>query len=262
VFAALGYWILEPSVRRQDIQKSKLGDLAGAVRWFESWKALPDSGINGVIFSNELLDAMPVHRIGWDADRKRWFEWGVGLRDGEFVWVRMPAESEFKVQGLKFKVEEVLPMPRELLELLPDGFTTEVCPAAVEWWRRAAETLKAGKLLTIDYGLSAEEFLLPERREGTLRAYYRHHASHEVLARPGEQDLTVHVNFTALQNAGESAGLETGGLVKQAQFLTRILERFTDTESKNWNSSRTRQFQTLTHPEHLGRTFRVLTQSR
>ncbi|HEX4645860.1 MAG TPA: SAM-dependent methyltransferase, partial [Verrucomicrobiae bacterium] len=262
LFAALEYWILEPSARRQEIQKKTLGNLAETVRWFDSWNALPGSGINGVIFSNELLDAMPVHRLGWDAGKKRWFERGVAHKGGEFAWVRMSEEAEFKVQGLKFKVEELLPMPRELLELLPDGFTTEVCPAAVDWWRRAADTLKAGKLLTIDYGLSAEEFFLAERKEGTLRAYYRHHASHELLVRPGEQDLTAHVNFTALQNAGEAGGLKTDGLVTQAQFLTRILERFADGGAKHWNSSRSRQFQTLTHPEHLGRTFRVLIQSR
>ncbi|HEX4644250.1 MAG TPA: SAM-dependent methyltransferase, partial [Verrucomicrobiae bacterium] len=194
LFAASEYWILEPSARRQEIQKKTLGNLAETARWFDSWNALPGSGINGVIFSNELLDAMPVHRLGWDAGRKRWFEWGVELTDGEFAWVRMPEEAEFKVQGLKFKAEEVPALPKELLELLPDGFTTEVCPAAVDWWRRAADTLKAGKLLTIDYGLSAEEFFLAGRNEGTLRAYYRHHANHELLARPGEQDLTAHVN--------------------------------------------------------------------
>jgi SAM-dependent MidA family methyltransferase len=95
-----------------------------------------------------------------------------------------------------------------------------------------------------------------------LRAYYRHHPSHDLLARPGEQDLTTHVNFTALQVAGEAAGLKTDGLVTQTQFLTRIMERFAGAGAENWNSSRSRQFQTLTHPEHLGRTFRVLTQSR
>lgn len=261
-FAASEYWILEPSARRREIQKKTLGSLAESARWFESWEARPCSGIQGLIFSNELLDAMSAHRIGWDAGSKRWFEWGVALKDGEFAWVRMPEGLEFKVQGSRFKVGEWLPLPRELLEVLPDGFTTEICPAAVDWWERAAGALKSGRLLTIDYGLAAEEFFSPERRVGTLRAYYRHHAGHDLLARPGEQDLTAHVNFTALQDAGEAAGLKTDGLVTQAQFLTRIMERFAGARAENWNSSRSRQFQTLTHPEHLGRAFRVLMQSR
>ena len=262
VFAGLEYWILEPSVRRQEIQKKTLGKLTEAVRWFESWEALPGPGIKGVIFSNELLDAMPVHRLGWDAGSKRWFEWGVALKDGEFAWTRMPENSEFKIQSSKFKVGEWLPLPPELLEVLPDGFTMEICPSAVDWWRQAAEKLKAGKLLTIDYGMAAEEFFSPERKAGTLRAYYRHHASNDLLARPGEQDITAHVNFTALQNAGEATRLMTDGLVTQAQFLTRTMGRFAGAGAENWNSSRSRQFQILTHPEHLGRAFRVLMQSR
>ena len=261
-FATSEYWILEPSARRREIQKKTLGNLAESARWFESWEELSVSGINGVVFSNELLDAMPVHRLGWDAGKKRWFEWGVALNKSEFAWTQMPEDLEFKVQGSRFKVGELLRLPRELLEVLPDGFTTEVCPAAVDWWGRAGGALKSGRLLTIDYGLAAEEFFSPERRAGTLRGYYRHHASHDLLARPGEQDLTAHINFTALQNAGEAAGLKTEGLVTQAQFLTRIMERFAGAGAENWDSGRSRQFQTLTHPEHLGRAFRVLMQSR
>src|SRR6185437_14491760 len=89
-------------------------------------------------------------------------------------------------------------LPPELLNVLPDGFTTEVCPAAVDWWRQAARALKSGKLMTIDYGLRAEQFFTPTRRDGTLRAYHQHHQSNDLLARPGEQDLTAQVNFTAI----------------------------------------------------------------
>jgi SAM-dependent MidA family methyltransferase len=149
----------------------------------------------------------------------------------------------------------------QLLELLPNGYTIEICPAAESWWQQAAQSLASGKLVTIDYGLTAEELFAPERRHGTLRAYFRHHATDDVLARPGQQDLTAHVNFSAIQAAGEAAGLTTEDLLTQAQFLTRIAARVWDS-GVSWPGPRARQFQTLTHPEHLGRAFRVLIQSR
>jgi SAM-dependent MidA family methyltransferase len=152
----------------------------------------------------------------------------------------------------------------ELLEVLPDGFTTEVCPAAETWWREAAELLKRGRLLTFDYGLNADEFFAPHRVNGTLRAYHRHHLNADLLANPGEQDLTAHVNFTALQQAGEVAGLKTESLQTQAQFLIGIGRRAWSAENAfgPWSRKLGREFQTLTHPQHLGRAFRVLAQSR
>src|ERR1019366_813007 len=154
-------------------------------------------------------------------------------------------------------------LPPELLAALPDGYTIETCPAAEDWWREAAGILERGKLMTIDYGLIADELILPSRPRGTLRAYFRHHAGDDLLANVGEQDLTAHVNFSAIQAAGESVGLKTESLQTQSQFLTRILEKASkDNSLGEWTPAQARQFQTLTHPEHLGRAFRVLVQSR
>ena len=103
----------------------------------------------------------------------------------------------------------------------------------------------------------------PAAPRGTLRAYFRHHVTDDLLANPGEQDLTAHVNFSAIQKAGEAAGLTTESFSTQPQFLTQILEKaVADKSFGEWNAHRTRQFQTLTHPEHLGRAFRVLVQKR
>jgi SAM-dependent MidA family methyltransferase len=148
--------------------------------------------------------------------------------------------------------------------MLPDGFTTEVCPAAEKWWRTASRLLACGKLLTFDYGLRAEEFFMPERKAGTVRGYHHHQPGNDVLAHPGDQDITAHVNFTAIRTAGESAGLRTEAFLPQAQFLTGIAARIWKDGALcgEWTPARTRQFQTLTHPEHLGRSFRVLVQSR
>jgi SAM-dependent MidA family methyltransferase len=111
--------------------------------------------------------------------------------------------------------------------------------------------------------MTTEELVTPERKDGTLRAYYRHHPTSDLLANPGEQDLTAHVNFSALIAAGEANGLKTETFETQAQFLTKIAARaWKDDPLKQRSDSRARQFQTLTHPAHLGRSFRVLVQSR
>ena len=225
--------------------------------------AIRNPQLSGVIFSNELLDAMPVHRFGWDAAKKTWFEWGVAVDGEKFVWARIPdirdpqADPGHSIRHLR------------TASVLPDGYTIETCPAAESWWREAAGILEHGKLMTIDYGLTADELFSPGRPRGTLRAYFRHHASDDLLANVGEQDLTAHVNFSAIQAAGESVGLRTEIFSTQSQFLTRILEKASKDNSGNlsreakWTGlAQARQFQTLTHPEHLGRAFRVLVQSR
>ena len=119
-------------------------------------------------------------------------------------------------------------------------------------------------MMTCDYGLSAEQFFTPERSTGTLRAYYRHKQNNELLARAGEQDLTAQVNFTEISAAGESLGLKTETWTSQGRFLTRVLEKMVAKKNplEKWTPAKTRQFQTLTHPEHLGRSFQVLVQSR
>jgi SAM-dependent MidA family methyltransferase len=251
-FEGLKYCIVEPSARRQEWQQETLKEFPQTVTWVPDVSPLKTaSPAETIIFSNELLDAVPVHRFGWDAKRKKWFEWGVALAGGRFAWSRL-GDSDFRIPN------------SELEAVLPDGYTVESSPAAEKWWREAAAVLGRGKLLTIDYGFTAEEQFSPSRLNGTLRAYHRHRVTEDVLANPGGQDLTAHVNFSAIQNAGEMAGLKTEALVSQEKFLTRIVERaWTRADIfGEWNSQRTRQFQTLTHPEHLGRPFRVLIQSR
>jgi SAM-dependent MidA family methyltransferase len=270
---------VEPSTRRQEWQKETLKDLTSRVRWFENFQSLlPEKSCHpspatrhpplcGVIFSNELLDAMPVHRFGWDAQTKKWFEWGVAVDGEKFVWSRCPDSlappSGARAGARGFNPSSILHLPSSLLAVLPDCYTVEICPAAEDWWREAAGILERGKLMTIDYGLTADELFSPSRTHGTLRAYFRHHASDDLLANVGEQDLTAHVNFSAIQAAGESVGLKTEIFSTQSQFLTRILEKASKNNSLGkWTSTQACQFQTLAHPEHLGRAFRVLVQSR
>ena len=265
----LQYWIIEPSARRQACQRSKLEKFAHHVRWAESLQALPPGGVRGIIFSNELLDSFPVHRLGWDVQAGRWFEWGVALNNsnaskaafpGDFVWQRIPRPPDYLGDALRLAGL----VPGDAAAVLPDGFTIEICPEAGDWLRQAASELQEGKLLTIDYGYEAEQFLTPERVGGTLRGYYRHHANLDLLAHVGEQDLTAHVNFTQLRRQGEEAGLRTEGFGSQEHFFTRILPQTLKPGSNfgEWRSARARQFQTLIHPQHLGRAFSVLVQAR
>jgi SAM-dependent MidA family methyltransferase len=215
-----------------------------------------ERSVTGIIFSNEFLDALPVHRLAWSATRQEWQEGFVAVEGGAFKWEWRPPAGELMAHTPQ--------IPGELARVLPDGFMVEVCPAAVAWWRAAASILGRGKLLTMDYGLGAEEQFLPERAQGTLRAFRRHHASADLLSQPGEQDLTAHVNFSALMKTGGAAGLRTEALQRQSQFLTEILARarLAAGSFEPWDQKRTRQFQTLTHPEHLGHKFQVLIQCR
>ena len=279
LFHRVEYWIVEPSAARRKWQQRKLAELGNKVYWVGDLASLTGTacvdarvpapvGLRGIVFSNELLDAMPVHRLGWDAKARIWFEWGVTCRADQFVWTRIKdggaGGGDLRSSASLSFSDLRMPIDSGLLEVLPDGFTIEMSPAVDQWWRQVARTLECGKLMTIDYGLTTEEYLMPERKEGTLRGYRRHRLVRDVLANPGQQDITAQVDFTAIRTAGESAGLRTDAFLTQAQFLTSIASRTSKDEASfgKWTPGRTRQFQTLTHPEHLGRSFRVLVQSR
>jgi SAM-dependent MidA family methyltransferase len=248
VFAKMQYWIIEPSAARRHMQEKRLARF-GNVRWFESFAGISER-VHGVIFSNELLDAMPVHVFRWNAPEQHWNELGVGLSNEQLTWIQLPWESIGKPR-----------LPRELLSVLPDGYTVEMSMEAIRWWRDAALALATGKLMTIDYGGTLEELLSPSRVSGTVRAYSGHRLVEDVLNNPGEQDITAHVNFSELRRIGHSSGLKTEAFTTQGQFLTAIAQELW-TQHGSWPLHHVRQFQTLTHPEHLGQPFRVLVQSR
>jgi SAM-dependent MidA family methyltransferase len=262
LFDRLEYWIVEPSNARRGRQQQTLGSFRDNVQWTEALTAagntqhaIRNTPFSGVIFSNELLDAMSFHRLGWDAKAREWFEWGVTWSGDRFDWVRLGHN----------RIDDICPeVAPELQELLPEGFTTEVCPSASRWWQHAATSLGQGRILAIDYGLEAEEFLQPERADGTARAYRGHKLVSDLLGDPGEQDITAHVNFSRLMTIGESCGLKTELLTTQTRFLTGIFAKVSSSQSQfgEWTEKQSRQFQTLTHPDHLGRAFRVLVQTR
>ena len=173
LFATLQYWIIEPSTRRQKWQRGRLREFQQQVRWFPDVASLlaDHRVVNGIIFSNEFLDALPVRRLGWDARARTWFEWGVALAGDCFAWARL-REGDASPEMLVGLLKGVGLLPSaELLAVLPDDFTVEVCPVASQWWHAAARLLaRHGKLVTFDYGLEADEFFAAPRQNGTLRA--------------------------------------------------------------------------------------------
>ena len=267
LFSALEYWMVEPSPRRAALQQEMLRAFGPKVRWFAGLQELAAVGVQGVFFCNELLDAMPVHRWGWDASRRQWFEWGVRWQADRFDWIRMAegSASEEPTPGsadIPVGSNPAPPLPPEELQaVLPDGFTVETAPQAEAWWTQAARSLRPGRLVAFDYGFTAEEFFAPHRAQGTLRAYYQHELRPDALSQPGEQDLTAHVNFTRFQAAGEAAGLRTETFREQGRFLGEVARRWWALEGQDWSTAQVRQFQTLTHPGFLGMSFQVLVQT-
>lgn len=254
----LRYFVVEPIHELQERQREKLLSEKGSVLagrasvpmspniiWVHSLEDLPP--IHGAIISNELLDAFPVHVFRWHRAENQWREYGV---DADFTFTPLSALPDWSLEPLS----ELKPVEPHL----PDQFTVEFSPAAENWWRRAAEKLNTGSLITFDYGDESTGLWSPARTQGTLRAYRNHKLVADVLADPGEQDITVSVNFTRIRRAGEAAGLKSEPLQTQSQFLTRIAAEF----FKNATASEVRQFQTLAHPDHLGRSFKVLWQRR
>ncbi|MCZ6727307.1 MAG: SAM-dependent methyltransferase [Acidobacteria bacterium] len=170
---------------------------------------LADAPVRGLVFSYELFDALPVHRLV-KGDEHEWRELGVGLDDDEgFRWQELAADRT------------------DLAELLGEDAATvergQIVDLAPGWrplYRRLAATLERGLLVTCDYGFERHRLLDPRvRRHGTL-ACYRHHRVHrDPFVDVGRQDLTAHVDFTALILEGEAAGLETVALVRQAEWL-------------------------------------------
>jgi SAM-dependent MidA family methyltransferase len=257
LFQRIEYVIIEPSATRAQGQFACLTKFTGKIRWAKNWEEAGE--FTGICFSNELLDAMPVHVFRWHAATYRWTEWGIATLNGSFEWKPLGEAGE-NTNGRKL----LRRLPPELLSVLPDQFTVELSPEAVSWWLRAAHMLQSGWLCTVDYGLLQDEFFQPHRSRGTLRAYSRHHLNTNVLDAAGEQDITAHVNFSLLIAAGESAGLKTDEFVHQGIFIKTILEKIERDPSRFplWTPMRYRQLTSLIHPEHFGRAFKLLMQSR
>jgi len=206
MFEAARYTIVEvsePLVTRQESRLEAEG-LADKVRWSRD---IPAS-VTGVIFSNELLDAMPVDRVA--------------VENGELRKVYVTYSAGNFGEELRAPAQEIAAY-FERLSLLPgEGCRAEVNLDAAAWVRSAAAALDCGFLLTIDYGYEAADLYAPWRTDGTLLCFYRHNASTNPYTRLGRQDMTSHVDFTTIRRTGEEGSLETLGLITQSEFLANL----------------------------------------
>jgi SAM-dependent MidA family methyltransferase len=223
------------------------------VRWSDT---LPEN-FSGVVLANEVLDAMPVElavktAAGW---RRRM----VTVEQGAFAWAEAEPDALLSAHIL-----------RQIPDAggLPDGYETEVHPVACGFMASLAQLFGQGKgaALLVDYGFPAHEFYHPQRETGTLMCHYRHHAHPEPFFLPGLQDITAHVDFTAMALAAQDAGLEVLGYTGQAQFLLAagigdlLLE--TDPADALKYLPQSRAVQKLVSPAEMGELFKVLAVGR
>lgn len=198
------YAILELSGELRERQRATLAERAPALLDRVSWlDRLPET-FSGCVVGNELLDAMPVHLIHWTPEGVR--ERGVALDvAGAFSWEdRLPDGA-------------VLEDAARLAMASP--YLSEINLAARAWVAEWARILGKGALILLDYGFPEREFYHPQRNQGTLMCHYRHQAHGEPFHLPGLTDITAHVDFTAVAEAGHNAGLDVLGYTTQAQFL-------------------------------------------
>jgi len=209
----------------------------------------------GCLFSNELIDALPVHRVVKESGALK--EIFVEFRDGQFLSATAPLSTcaiteYFATQGV----------------ILQEGQYAEAGLEACDWITEVGRRLERGYVLTIDYGHHAAELFDDHHMRGTLLAYQNHRVSEDFHVSPGEQDLTAHVNFTALEMWGKRSGLETAGFTSQTAFLLALGQgnEFADLyDEGQTEAERVRarlQLKTLIHPEGMGERFQVLLQQK
>jgi len=208
------YFILEVSDYLRHVQhgylQSQLSDaLFKRLVWLE---ALP-AGFTGLVLGNEVLDAIPVHLVVHKAGALQ--ARGVTF-DGDFVWQDKPIQDK-AIQDQSIVDSDLY--AEVSAYSLPNDYLTEVCPAAPGLIRSISSILNCGAILMIDYGFGAAEYYHPQRNLGTLMCHFQHFAHTNPLIYIGLQDITAHVNFTAIAETGVSQGLDLAGYCSQAQFL-------------------------------------------
>jgi len=244
------YLILEvsPDLRRR--QRTRLARFGDRVAWIDA----PPPAFHGVVLANEVLDAMPVHRL--EVTETGVFEQGVRWQGERFAWDRRPL------------AHPTLAARAERIARLAEGVTpyrTEVNLAAEGWVADLGRWLARGAALLIDYGFPEHEFYHPQRHQGTLMCHYRHHAHDDPFVYPGLQDLTAHVDFSAIARAARGAGLEVAGYTAQAFFLLGLgLEEMLREAQEDQRTylALAQQVKRLTLPSEMGELFKVMALAR
>ncbi|RAN75226.1 hypothetical protein B5P43_26730 [Bacillus sp. SRB_336] len=255
------YLILEPSADLRERQRERLrsnlpAELNARVQWLDR---PPELDWRGVLFANEVIDALPATRFAMRQGEV--YEEHVAL-DGEGRLMRVDRPADALVSAAVRHVE------RDLGVEFVDGYRSELLPQLPYWIQAVAGSLVAGLMLFVDYGYVRREFYLPERDDGTLMAHYRHHAHNDPLYLPGMNDLTASVDFTALAEAGNSAGFGVAGYLPQAQFLIGAgLQDIFESEQAKIADEHSRyrlaqQVKKLMLPDQMGERFQAMLLAR
>lgn len=260
IIDSLEYIIIEKSTSLQAQQKKHLAQQLAdkiEIKWCDL-ADLPDESISGCFFSNELIDAMPVHLVTWKKEELQ--EIYLVNNNGKITEICDHLSTD-KIINYFQQIDITFS------SAYPDNYQTEVNLDALDWLKTVSSKLNQGYLLTIDYGYTAEKYYHPQRFQGTLKCYYQHRHHHNPYVNIGNQDITSHVNFTALQNYGLSLGLCNVDYTPQALFLMKLGlgDRLNDLSNGNTPFteilSRRNQLHSLINPEGLGN-FKVLLQSK
>jgi SAM-dependent MidA family methyltransferase len=246
------YLVLERSAelraRQQEAFSRHLPQLLDRISWIDS---LPAAGFRGVMLANEVLDAMSVERFQWDGDTAALFH--VRSEEDGFAWQLQAGETS----DVTARIEDCVSNSK-----LRAGYISEFNTSLQPWLQTVAGCMEQGFVLLIDYGYPHHEFFHPQRSSGTLMCHYRHHAHADPLLWPGLQDITAHVNFTAVAEAAVTAGLEVAGYTTQAYFLLDcgledLLLQSGPTESMDYLQA-AQQVKTLVLPGEMGERFKCI----
>ncbi len=243
-FEALHYRIVEPFPILQQRQQEILVPFDEKIQWRKSTDELEP--FVGAHFSNELIDAMPVHLIA--AKENAWTEKFVAIDGSNFAFTEKPICNA----DLREHLAKLPPPPGERYE-------SEINLSGLAWIESLSTKLERGWVLAVDYGHSREDFYAPERTEGTLCSFAQHRSVASSLENVGETDMTAHVDWTSLAERAESRGLSVAGFTDQHHYLTALATTFLPNELSHADAEPSRRaLQTLLHPGLLGRTFQFL----
>ena len=245
------YVLIERSPAMQALQRQNLApwlNQPGHVTWLEGLDALAPQSVTGLFFSNELVDAFPIHRIQMAGGQAQ--EIFVDCRDGRFEECLKPLSTPALDRYIQ-----------QLNQTWPEGYRTEINLLALEWMAQVAQQIDRGFVLTIDYGHTAQDLYRPERKSGTFLCYYQQLTGDVPYEHIGQQDMTAHVDFTGLATVGAAAGLTVTGFTNQMSFLMGLgVEEMIgqlDPESPEFGAAIH-----LLKPDGMGRTFKILMQHR
>ncbi len=215
LWEVLEYVIIEKSAGMREEQKQRLN--TDKVKW-RTWDEIEEESLIGCFFSNELIDALPVHQVlVEDKQLKEVYVTAKRLTNSEIKFVETTGEISTNKIAEYFELLGI-----DLRSDVDSGYRSEVNLAALDWLDAVGKKWQRGYILTIDYGYSAERYYHPNRREGTLQCYYQHRRHNDPYWNIGMQDLTAHVNFTALEKQGNLLGLKNVGFTQQGLFLMAL----------------------------------------